>query len=249
MTGLKPFKGLILKMKFNVVLVQTIYASNIGASARALANMGGGELILIDPKTSLNSKARQGAAGAQEQLEKHIIFNSWDEFLNKFSPKILIALSKRKGKSRPSLGHADLMQDLAEKQTVESASEVFFVFGPEDNGLSAADTHQCHFTSHLPEYGDFNSYNLAQAVLLTLFIANQHLNPLPIRPELTAQTFPFPDNGLKEWLQAIGFNLSAPKKNMYITLKNMLQRSVPTNKELEGLNMALQQTLRKLNKD
>ena len=51
--------------KIDVVLVRTEYASNVGATARAMANMGADRLILIDPQCDVDLKAREAAAGAQ----------------------------------------------------------------------------------------------------------------------------------------------------------------------------------------
>lgn len=238
-------KSAPMESKFNVVLVNTKYSTNIGSSARALANMGGGRLILLDPKTSLNSKAKQGAAGAQDQLKNRKIYDSWEEFLKNepFGP--MIALSKRRGQSRPSMPLKELLQNSIGHNDESRQSPIFFVFGPEDNGLSSEDISHCHQTAYLPEYGEFNSFNLSQAVLLTLFIANETLLNTSSTDSSSLPTN-FPDKALKEWLKTLGFDLSSPKINAFNTIKSMIQRSIPTEKELSNFESAIQQTIRKL---
>src|SRR5690349_16463745 len=83
-----------------VVLVGTLYPTNVGAAARAIANMGADRLILVQPQCEINSKARQGAAGAQKSLEDITIYKDWDEFYSREGDGIRIALTRRDGKQR-----------------------------------------------------------------------------------------------------------------------------------------------------
>jgi TrmH family RNA methyltransferase len=232
-----------MEYSFNVVLVEPLYSTNIGASARALANMGGGRLILISPQAAINSQARQGAAGAQEQLQKTVVYESWGDFLKLEAGGAYIALSKRGGKSRSPLPIEEGLSKILNDRT-EELPPIYFVFGREDNGLSTEDILKCDFTCSLPEYGNFSSYNLSQAVLLTLYIAHQSM-PKAINAEKTKRSLDFPDEALKNWLLNLGFDLEAPRINAFTTLKRMIQRSLPTDKEISSLEAALQQSLRK----
>ncbi|NJL24175.1 MAG: RNA methyltransferase [Calothrix sp. SM1_5_4] len=80
-------------MKIHAVLVRSEYATNVGAAARALANMGGDRLILIDPRCELEEEARQMAAGAQQKLREATTHASWDEFYSHEQDGLRIALT------------------------------------------------------------------------------------------------------------------------------------------------------------
>lgn len=227
----------------NVVLVRSKYSGNVGSSARALANMGGSKLILVDPQTSINTKARQGAAGAQDKLQQRVVYPSMQEFYQKEAPGIHIALSARSGKKRQSLPLKDSL-----KHIIQFSDPVYFIFGPEDHGLTSDDMQFCHHVCHLPTFGDFTSLNLSQAVLLTLFSAQEFFSLNVKNPKLNLKTAPIPDDTLKQWIQLLGFNLDSPRVNAYTTLRDLILKSVPTEKEVQVLEATLQQTIRILKK-
>ena len=51
-----------------IVLVRTIYERNIGATSRAMSNMGVDKLILVDPKCEITYEPQQTAATGQTGL-------------------------------------------------------------------------------------------------------------------------------------------------------------------------------------
>ncbi len=238
-----------------VVLVRTEYSSNIGSAARAMANMGGSRLILIDPQTVINSKAKQNAAGAQAALEAAIIYKSWDEFFKSEGNGIRIALTRRGGKKRKVYSLEESLNEVKTKFAQEKAKEgqiIYLFFGPEADGLSLEDVSFMNYCCHLPIYGEFGSLNLAQAVLLALFMTRRSFPPTQPVKQITGEdpkaVMPlyFPDQLIKDWLIEMGFDISARKSSAYITLKRLFLVQRPTEHEIQVIEAILEQNLRKL---
>lgn len=233
-------------MELNAVLVRTEYSSNIGASARALANMGGDRLILIDPRCDvLDEPSKQGAAGAQEALRQATVYASWSEFFKNEGEGLRIGMTRRTGRNRKVF---PLDQKLREISAPEG--HVYLIFGPEADGLDQEDLAYTNFACHLPAQGEFASLNLAQAVLLSMYIAHPFFKTpkpgLEVAKNEAVQPFYFPDDLIKEWLEAMGFDVEARKASAYITLRRLFLQNLPTKHELQVLEAILQQNIRKL---
>ena len=71
-----------LKNKFEFILVEPSHPGNIGASARAIKNMGFRNLSLINPKDFPNDDAFYRAKGAKDILENIKIYEDLSAALN-----------------------------------------------------------------------------------------------------------------------------------------------------------------------
>lgn len=236
-------------MNLFAVLVRTEYSANIGSAARALANMGGQRLILIDPRCEVDESAHQMAAGAQEMLNSRVQYKDWNDFFAREGDGLRIGLTRRGGRKRKVF---DLDEKLLElKDHDASKGNVYLIFGPEAAGLDHDDLAYVNFACHLPEYGEFSSLNLAQAVLLAGYIARAHLKPerLPVEDSaklIAVQPLFFPDELIKQWLEAMGFDVDARRASAYITLRRLFLHQLPTQHELHVLESILRQNIRKL---
>jgi tRNA/rRNA methyltransferase len=234
-------------MNIHVVLVRTEYARNIGATARAMANMGADRLILIDAKCEVDHEAKQMAAGAQETLSSAIHYPTWNDFYRSEGDGLRIALTRRTGRQRKVL---PLEEALAQPPT--EGPNIYLIFGPEADGLDNADMAFVHCACHLPVYGDFASLNLSQAVLLALFMTRQKFPPQRMPAQLkgesaaAVQPFYFPDEILREWLTAMGFDIRARRSSAYLTLRRVLLCNRPTRHEVQVLEAILRQNVRRL---
>lgn len=232
-------------MNVNVVLVRSEYPANIGSAARAMANMGADRLILIDPKCELSEKAREMAAGAQEKLRTAVIYPSWKEFFAAEGEGLRLALTRRSGRQRKVFNLKEKLVELT-----GAPANLYLIFGPEADGLDAEDLAYANFYVHLPVHGEFGSLNLAQAVLLALYVVREQF-PMAVSqtkgesPE-AVQPFYFPDQLIKDWLTAMGFDVSARKASAYLTLRRLFLQNLPTRHELQVLEAILQQNIRKL---
>jgi tRNA/rRNA methyltransferase len=241
----------------DVILVRTEYSRNIGATARAMANMGADRLILIDPQCEIDIKANEAAAGAQKQLRNRVIYKTWKEFYDREPEGFRLAFTRRGGKKRRVISIESALRSIKRTKN-EMTDRLYLIFGPEADGLNAEDLSFVHDCVHLPAFGEFSSMNLAQAALLALFITRQAFPPVEMPKQITSaneeavQPFYFPDTSIREWLTAMGFDVRARKSSAYLTLKRLFLQKMPTQHEMQVLDAVLQQNIRKLksaNKD
>lgn len=247
------------KIDLRIVLVRSLYERNVGATSRAMANMGCQNLILIAPQCEFTMESQKAAATGQYALQNKKIYKSWDDFF-KHEPKgLFIATTARDGRGRQAqdlektfTNYRDTHTDLKKKS--ENPFIIHLVFGPEDWGLSADDIQYANACCSIPTYGDNTSLNLAQATLLAMFIFRSVFGGE--RTRLDGQQKPkaqqkkptdiFPDETLRLWLQEMGFNLEKKKINVFTVLRRMLLQNAPSTKEFQILEIVLQQSLRKL---
>lgn len=241
-----------------IVLTRSIYERNVGATARAMANMGYSKLILVDPKCEFTIEAHRAAANGQAPLENKIIYASWDEFYAQEPRGIQIATTARDGKGRQVEDLETTLQQLKDNHPEikkESATPlvIHLVFGPEDWGLSATDIQYANHCCSIPTYGENTSLNLAQATLLAQFIfrsvfggdrskleGQQKAKALQKKPMI------FPDETLKNWLLEMNIDLTKRKTNIFTVLRRMLLQNAPSEKEFRMLEIVLQQSIRKM---
>ncbi|HEY8272537.1 MAG TPA: RNA methyltransferase [Pseudobdellovibrionaceae bacterium] len=245
-----------------IVLVRTIYERNIGATSRAMSNMGFENLILVDPQCEITYEAQQTAATGQTGLQNRTTYKSWAEFLEKEPESIKICFTARDGKGRQVRDIDEVLSDVKEKSPQFQQQEenphpipylVHLIFGPEDWGLSGEDLEIANFCACIPTFGDNWSLNLAQATLLAMFSLRKawggQRTPLDggdLRRAPQGIEGINPDLTLKKWLLEMGFDLSKKKMNVYTVLRRMLLQNTPTKKEWVILETVLQQSIRKL---
>lgn len=242
-----------------VVLVRSIYERNVGATSRAMANMGISKLILIEPKCELTIEAQKAAATGQDALQNRTVYSSWEEFYKNEPRGIQIATTARDGRGRLTEDLATTLNGIKTSHpafTKTDAEPFVFhlVFGPEDWGLSGDDIQYANHCCCIPTYGDNSSLNLAQATLLALYIFRSVFGGE--RTKLDGQQKPraaqkkeaniFPENSLKQWLEEMNINITNKKMNAYTVLRRMLLQNSPSNKEFRILEIVLQQSIRRM---
>lgn len=241
-----------------IVLTRSIYERNVGATARAMANMGFTKLILVDPKCEFTIEAHRAAANGQAPLENRIVYPSWEEFYKKEPRGIQIATTARDGKGRQVEDLETTLRQLKEfhpdlKKKISTPFVIHIVFGPEDWGLSADDIQYANHCCSIPTYGENTSLNLSQATLLAQFIFRSVFGGS--RSKLEGQQKPkaqqkkpmiFPDETLKNWLLEMNIDLTKRKTNIFTVLRRMLLQNAPSEKEFRMLEIVLQQSIRKM---
>lgn len=218
-----------------------------------MVNMGFSDLILIDPKCDLDFEARQAAANGQGPLSQVQIFESWDQFNQSCDQGLRLAFSAKDGQSRIVMPLMETLQTLNQFNPFSEDTPVYFIFGPEDWGLSNEDLGYCHRSVVIPTYGPNSSLNLAQAVLLGLYSYRQFFGGqvTDIRQRTEESDFVqdpewFPDSSLIKFLTAMRFDLSDRRVSAYSTLKQFFLRAVPTIKEKRLLASVFEQAARKI---
>ena len=245
-------------LDLRIVLVRSIYERNVGATSRAMANMGFTKLILVEPKCELTIESHKAAATGQFALQNKTIYRSWAEFYENEPRGFQIALTARDGRGRQVTDLEPTFQSLKKGHSSfkkESDEPIVFhlIFGPEDWGLSGDDLQYANHCCSIPTYGDNSSFNLAQATLIAMYIFRSVFGGE--RTKLDGQQVPkekqkkppvFPDQSLKQWLEEMGFDLKKRKMNVFTVLRRMLLQNSPSTKEFRILEIALQQSIRRM---
>ncbi|MEG2173633.1 MAG: TrmH family RNA methyltransferase [Desulfovibrionaceae bacterium] len=150
-----------------VVMVKTRFPENVGMAARACANMGADEIVLVDPELWHIDKARPLAtAKGQTLLEAVRLVPTLAEALTGTS--LVLGTTARTGGWRrewltPESAAGEVAAVLAEQAAVA------VVFGPEDRGLDNDEVELCHRLVTIPTVPGVSSLNVAQALLLVLY--------------------------------------------------------------------------------
>ncbi|MFA9453090.1 MAG: RNA methyltransferase [Candidatus Aminicenantaceae bacterium] len=151
------------KKIFRVILVRPQSPENIGLVARAMKNAGFADLHLVHDHP-VPSQAHITAVHAEDILHKARICASVGEAVSDLD--VVFAAVARHRKNFPSLALEQALGRLAE---LPSGSRIGFLFGNERTGLESTELRHSNFRFTLPQASVQPSYNLASAVLLTLF--------------------------------------------------------------------------------
>lgn len=148
-----------------VVLVNTSHPGNIGASARAMKNMGLNDLVLVNPEDFPSGVAVGRAASAADILESVQIFDTLEAAVSECG--LVIGTSARSRKIpwpmlNPEQTAVKVLSELKQ-------NKVALVFGREDSGLNNNELQLCHFHVQIPTSEYYSSLNLAAAVMVVSY--------------------------------------------------------------------------------
>ena len=151
----------------HIVMVGTKFAENVGSAARACANMGCPNLILVRPANWDEDRARSLATGTgQEVLRRMRIVSTLEEAVQDMAA-VYGATARgggwRKGILTPAKA-APLMHEV-----MQQAEPVAIVFGPEDRGLTNEETSVCSRLVTIPTASEHTSLNVSQAIMVFLY--------------------------------------------------------------------------------
>lgn len=144
------------------VLVEPREAGNIGASARALKNMGFRNLCLVNPPAVLTDEARWLARHALDILESAKTFETLEDALADKS--LVVGTTRRTGKRRGPTIHAE--EAVGNLVSNAAKNKIAIIFGREDRGLYNKEVSRCGFLLTIPSNRSQPSLNLSQAVLI-----------------------------------------------------------------------------------
>lgn len=156
-----PLEGTeLFQNQVRIVLVETSHSGNIGAVARAMKNMGLGNLWLVNPASFPDETSYARATGASDVLDRAQVVSSLDEAI---ADCVLVMGTSARGRKVPwpVVAPSDAAAKAAEHTR---AGTVALVFGRENHGLSNEELQRCHYHIHIPSNPDYSSLNLAMAV-------------------------------------------------------------------------------------
>jgi TrmH family RNA methyltransferase len=147
------------------ILVEPKEAGNIGASARALKNMGFKKLELVKPPGFRNDEAKSMACGAKNILDQATVYPGLKEAIK--AKQLVIGTTRRFGRKRGLF----LPLREASKRVIKTAkkNQVAILFGREKDGLTNQEVEECGFLVTIPSNPLFPSLNLAQSVMLVAY--------------------------------------------------------------------------------
>lgn len=223
---------------FAVVLVRPQEAGNIGAAARAMANMGRSRLILVDPKAEIDSTARAFAVHAGEILDRARIEPDLKTALAPFERVVGTTAGRERVTTQPVIGAEELADELTGSQGVETA----LVFGGETSGLTTDALALCHPLISIRCSVAQPTLNLAQAVLLVCYELAKAGFAVPVA-EPRVEAHPLADQhmieglfaDLEPLLEATGFARDDTFDATLRDLRQLAARRAPTHREVSIL--------------
>ena len=170
--------------RIRIVLVDTLYARNIGAAARAMKVMGLSRLYLVNPMAFPDKQANDLAAGALDVLANAVVVASLQSALEGCA-MVYGASARRRLIPVPeftprqcaehaisTLAATDLSGEASEASEASENSEAndtALIFGPEPAGLDNAALDCCQFLVQVPANPEYPSLNLAAAVQILCY--------------------------------------------------------------------------------
>ncbi len=152
-----------------IVLVNTSHPGNIGATARAMKNMGLSKLTLVQPRQHPSFDAYSRAAGADDVLAAAEVVGSLNEAI---ADCVWVAGTSARSRTVKWQVHAP--RECAELCLQQSQQgEVALVFGRESSGLSNEELELCNALVHIPANPEYSSLNVAAAVQILTYECRQ----------------------------------------------------------------------------
>jgi TrmH family RNA methyltransferase len=149
-----------------IVLVRPREEGNIGAAARAMANMGLSELVLVDPEAAIGRIARAFAVGAGRILDEARHAPNLAEGLAPYQRIIGTTSARARDLPLPPITPRTLPTAL---QKEAAGTRTALVFGPEVSGLDNDQLARCGILVRVPCAPVQPTLNLAQAVLVIAY--------------------------------------------------------------------------------
>lgn len=148
-----------------VVLVEPEHPGNIGAAARAMANMGLSRLSLVAPHDFPSQVATARASGAGAILESAQVSATLDEAIADCSFAVA-STARARTVAWPVEPPETAMRELLAHSATE---QVALIFGSESNGLTNDELDRCQLGTRIPVAESFSSMNLGSAVSVMLY--------------------------------------------------------------------------------
>ncbi len=235
-----------------VILVRPQEEGNVGAVARAMANMGLGRLILVEPAAELGGVARGFGVGGWEVLDGAERVASLAAAVAPFHRLVGTSSSRE----RP-LAHARVLTPRELPPIIAADSpetSTALIFGPEDNGLTRQELELCHLVVTVPCVAEHPTLNLAQGVLIVAYelraaatraaSASGAQRPLP--PPATVAEIDGLLAATSRLLHRLEFDHQHIHRGLLRDLRRLLARSEASSTETRILRRLVNRTLRRL---
>ena len=157
--------GSLKPISVRFVLVRPINALNIGAAARAMANFGLTDLVLVEPAAKRWREAGSAIYATEILAQAPVL--SLKEAVADSHLVIGTASAHNRERLRTELTLPTLWTWINEQ--LPNGGRVSVLFGSERNGLTNAEFSYCHALLRIPTVKDAPSMNLGQALALIAY--------------------------------------------------------------------------------
>ncbi len=148
-----------------IVMVRPRGSGNIGSVARAMKNTGVNDLAIVGTARTQSFWARAMAVHGRDILAGAKCYPTIREAIADCT--LVVGTTCRPGLYR---SHSQTPREVTPAM-IEAATKgkVALIFGPEDHGLSNKDLEHCQLLITIPANPDYQSLNVAQAVVICLY--------------------------------------------------------------------------------
>ncbi len=263
------FEGMNLLDAIDIVMVNTTHAGNIGAAARAMKNMGIGQLVLVDPIAAVDEEAITRASRADDILERVRIVPTLEDAI---ADSVLVVGTSARSRHIPWPLMSPRQLGGSVIPVAQAGGRISLVFGRESRGLTNEELHLCHAHVHIPTEESFSSLNVAQAIQVLCYEmrlaameaeqalgGNVQSESAPVMGQRWGVDWDHPPathkelNGmiqhLEQTLVDIGFLDPNTPKQLMTRIRRLFQRAEPDRMEiniLRGMFSSVRQQAEKL---
>jgi len=139
----------------------------VGATARAMKNMGLSELRLVAPRRYPHPEADAFAAGAKDLLDQAKVFDDLAAAVADLN--FLVATTNRPRGVRSTVMTPKELGEAWGSLTARPGCRPGILFGTERTGLESIDLSRADMILNIPTAEEYGSLNLSQAVLVTVY--------------------------------------------------------------------------------
>ena len=225
-----------MSARIRIVLVDTTHPGNVGASARAMKNMGLASLVLVRPAAHPDADATARAAGAADVLGAARIASSVDEAIGDCG---LVLGTTARGRSA-NFRVLDARAGAGEIAAASRRGPVAVLFGGERNGLANEELERCDALLRIPADARYGSLNLAQAVQVVCYeirmaLAADGQDGPDAPPPATADERLALDEHLERVMRASGFMHEGNAEQLGARVRRLVARARPDAGEVRIL--------------
>jgi tRNA/rRNA methyltransferase len=231
-----------------VVLVRPRIAANIGATARAMRNMGLDDLVLVapeadpaDPRAEQLATPHGSAVLRAARVVPDLAAAVADCLLVAATSAAVGGLYRRQSAGTPQ-------EILPRFLPVLSQGPAALVFGPEPSGLTNEEAARCHYLIHVPTDPACPALNLAQSVAICLYVLRSGWLGQNVPPGAGEPPAPFAEQErmfehLRKALIEIHFLYGVKADALMHGLRHLIGRAGPTRMEVKLLHGLARQIL------
>jgi len=231
-----------------IVLVDTSHPGNIGASARAMKNMGLASLVLVRPQAQADAAAQARASGAADVLSRARVVGSVGEAIGDCGLVLGTTARARSANWRV----LDAREAAAELVAAAAARPAAVLFGGERNGLANEELDRCQALVRIPSDPQYESLNLAQAVQVVCYeirmaAAGSRSAAGEAQPPASADEMSALNAHLERVMRETGFMHEGNAEQLGARLRRLVARARPDDGEvriLRGWLAAIERRLR-----